>query len=651
MTDSYISSRSVAKSARTAALAGSICAALWGGACSSGSSSEALGSSSQALVGDGLVISQVYGAGGNAKSPWNEDFVELFNRTGAPVSLAGLSLQYGAANGAFGSSPADGGATTSITALPAVSIGPGEYFLVGMSTTNASVGAALPAPDFVGPTDLAPQNGKIALARSTAPLGCGTAAARCPASDVVDLVGYGTASDYAGTAAVPALSAANAAVRDGAGCVDTGQNAADFSLAPPAPRNSATAVHSCESSGGDAGEAGVVVPPDASSPSPDGGAPTDEGGVVPPPDDAGATDAGESDAGEAQDGATANDSGGGSDAGPSALVISQVFGGGGTAGAPYASDFVELFNRSSEPVSLAGLALQYAEKASAFGAPLADGGPSADVLALPAVTLAAGEYFLVGLGTKGVGTGAALPTPDATGTINLGPAAGKVAVTTVTTPLGCGSAGARCAQTYIVDLVGYGASTDYEGTGPVASLSKATAALRNDEGCADTRDNAADFSVGAPAPRNSASARVICGSASTDAGSGGGSDAGGGNADAGARPDGGGVMPGDSGATSGDSGAASEDAGVAADSGVTLGDAGMVAGDSDASAAGDGGIVTGSGASSGCSCSTLGGSRGGTDWMATTGAALLLAPIVRRRRRQRRSAGGPRGRSSHLAGD
>jgi uncharacterized protein len=42
------------------------------------------------------------------------------------------------------------------------------------------------------------------------------------------------------------------------------------------------------------------------------------------------------------------------------IVISQVYGGGGNSGAPYTHDFIELFNRSSEPVSLAGWSVQYA---------------------------------------------------------------------------------------------------------------------------------------------------------------------------------------------------------------------------------------------------------------------------------------------------
>src|SRR4051794_31157730 len=40
------------------------------------------------------------------------------------------------------------------------------------------------------------------------------------------------------------------------------------------------------------------------------------------------------------------------------LVISQVYGG-GSATAPYANDFVELFNMGAAPVSLDGVSIQY----------------------------------------------------------------------------------------------------------------------------------------------------------------------------------------------------------------------------------------------------------------------------------------------------
>jgi hypothetical protein len=46
-----------------------------------------------------IVISQVYGGGGNAGATLTQDFIELFNRGAHPVSLAGWSVQYASATG------------------------------------------------------------------------------------------------------------------------------------------------------------------------------------------------------------------------------------------------------------------------------------------------------------------------------------------------------------------------------------------------------------------------------------------------------------------------------------------------------------------------------------------------------------------------
>ena len=59
------------------------------------------------------------------------------------------------------------------------------------------------------------------------------------------------------------------------------------------------------------------------------------------------------------------------------------------------------------------------------------------------------------------------------------------------------------------DRVNYGTSSCPEGTA-MASLTVDVAALRGAAGCADTDDNSADFSTGAPAPRNSGSPPNAC---------------------------------------------------------------------------------------------------------------------------------------------
>ncbi len=57
-------------------------------------------------VSTSVVVSQVYGGGGNTGAQYTNDFIELFNLGTSPVSLAGWSVQYTSATGTgnFGSS-------------------------------------------------------------------------------------------------------------------------------------------------------------------------------------------------------------------------------------------------------------------------------------------------------------------------------------------------------------------------------------------------------------------------------------------------------------------------------------------------------------------------------------------------------------------
>lgn len=184
--------------------------------------------------------------------------------------------------------------------------------------------------------------------------------------------------------------------------------------------------------------------------------------------------------------------------GTGALVISQIFGGGANAGAPFASDYVELFNRGSSAVDIGGWTVQYATAA----------GTTWQATAL-AGTIQPGRYYLVEL--AGGSSGGALPTPDATGSTNLSATSGKIALVRGTGPLSCGATPGSCsAEPLVEDLVGYGTASDYEGAGAVEVLSSTTAALRAGGGCTDTDANSADLDAGAPAPRNSGSAANPC---------------------------------------------------------------------------------------------------------------------------------------------
>jgi hypothetical protein len=183
------------------------------------------------------------------------------------------------------------------------------------------------------------------------------------------------------------------------------------------------------------------------------------------------------------------------------VVISQVYGGGGNSGAAWKSDFIELHNIGSSAVDLSGYSVQYASSAgtSWSGRTVLNG------------TIGPGAYYLV-KEADGTGGTTDLPTPDAIGTISMAGGAGKVALvaTTAALPSGC-PAGAA-------DVVAYGSgATCAEGSGPTATLTNTTAAIRKDD-CVDSGDNRADFVTAAPNPRNRASAARLCGSTTILAG-------------------------------------------------------------------------------------------------------------------------------------
>ena len=185
-----------------------------------------------------VVISQVYGGGGNTGAPYNRDYVELFNRGTASVSLDGLTVQYASATGT--------GAFAVGATLPNVSLAPGQYYLVGMA--SGANGAALPTVDTSGTSAMSGTAGKVILANSTAAVACNGSSIPClPAQSalIIDLVGFGTANFYEGSAAAPTLSNITAALRGSNGCADTNQNGNDFTAVAPAPRNTATALAAC----------------------------------------------------------------------------------------------------------------------------------------------------------------------------------------------------------------------------------------------------------------------------------------------------------------------------------------------------------------------------------------------------------------------
>ncbi|HEY0143965.1 MAG TPA: DNA/RNA non-specific endonuclease [Thermoanaerobaculia bacterium] len=175
---------------------------------------------------DHVVISQVYGGGGNDNAAWTHDFVELYNPDTVAHDLSGWTIQYGST----------GGTTWQVHPLGGT-IQPGEYYLIRLGT-NGNVGTAVPAANINGSLNLSGTNGKIALVAGGDPLDA------CAINDplLVDLVGYGTANCREGATNAPAPSLVNAIFRKNGGFTDTNVNGADFVAAPANPRRTAPIV-------------------------------------------------------------------------------------------------------------------------------------------------------------------------------------------------------------------------------------------------------------------------------------------------------------------------------------------------------------------------------------------------------------------------
>jgi len=180
---------------------------------------------------DHLVISQLYGGGGNTGATLTHDYIEIFNPTGISFNLSGWSLQYASAAGTSWTNKQPLGGT----------IAPGEYFLVRLAS-GGSNGAPLPVmPNITGDINMSATTGKVALVSNNISL-----AGSCPNGsdpDIVDFVGYGSsATCFEGATRAPAPSNTNAVFRKLDGAQDTNQNGDDFETAVANPRRTSPIV-------------------------------------------------------------------------------------------------------------------------------------------------------------------------------------------------------------------------------------------------------------------------------------------------------------------------------------------------------------------------------------------------------------------------
>ena len=190
-----------------------------------------------------IVLSQIYGGGGNLGATLTNDFIELYNRGASPVHVTGWSVQYAST----------AGTTWQVTRLSGW-IRPGRYYLI-QEAAGAGGTTPLPTPHAAGSIAMSATNGKVALVNNATAL-TGTGCPFAPA--VVDFVGYGTAN-CSETAATPALTNTTAAIRNEGGAVDTDNNSADFTVGTPTPRATADYEPTVASTSPANGATGVAV--------------------------------------------------------------------------------------------------------------------------------------------------------------------------------------------------------------------------------------------------------------------------------------------------------------------------------------------------------------------------------------------------------
>lgn len=171
-----------------------------------------------------LVISQIYGGGGNSGATYRNDYVELFNPGSLPVNVSGWSVQYASATGT-------GWQVGNLNG----SIAGGAYYLVQMASGGA-IGSLLPVANATNTINISGSSGKLALVTNQVAL---SGANPVGGLTIADFVGYGTAGAFEGSGAAPAGGNSTAIFRLNNGATDTGNNAADFTAGTPNPRTSA----------------------------------------------------------------------------------------------------------------------------------------------------------------------------------------------------------------------------------------------------------------------------------------------------------------------------------------------------------------------------------------------------------------------------
>ena len=177
--------------------------------------------------GTGLVISEVYGAGGNSGAVRNADYVELYNPTNAPISVVNDYIHYRSAGGTFSVAPAQ--LTGSVPAQ--------GHYLIQMGTAGAN-GTALPTPD-AGPFtfQMAAAGGQVFLLDSSAAIPATTIGNMVGVAHVIDMVGVSGSNSFETATSNDQATTTKSLNRSATGA-DSDSNLTDFTQQDPSPENS-----------------------------------------------------------------------------------------------------------------------------------------------------------------------------------------------------------------------------------------------------------------------------------------------------------------------------------------------------------------------------------------------------------------------------